>query len=326
MGPSVFYNYGVGPLYVKWARDMEAAQEPGGLVPTTAPEYTFFGGNFRDSPEWGSAMIQVPWLLRQWTGDAAPLAEHYDAMSEYAVYLAERAGGDGVIAHGLGDWYDVGPAFPGESQLTSKGVTATATQALNLDVLTATATLLGRPAEARAWAGRRFDTFGAFNRAFWKPEEEHYDTGSQTAQAMPLFVGLVPPGRRDAALATLVADVVGRGYHPTAGDVGHRYLVQALAAAGRSDVVYGLATQTEAPSYGAQLLAGATTLTEAWDANPVQSQNHFMLGHIEEWFYSGLAGLPPRRARVAAVRGRPRGRGRPGERPRDLPDAPTARR
>ena len=36
---------------------------------------------------------------------------------------------------------------------------------------------------------------------------------------------------------------------------------------------------------------GATTLTEAWDANPDSSQNHFMLGHGEEWAYRGLAGI-----------------------------------
>ena len=304
MGPSVFYNYAVAPLYAKWTEDMVEAQEPGGLVPTTAPEYTFFGGNFRDSPEWGSAVVQVPWLLRVWAGDDAPLREHYGAMTQYADYLAERAGDDGVVRYGLGDWYDIGPAFPGESQLTSKGVTATATQAANLAVLAETAALLGRDGEARLWRGRRFDLFGAFNRAFWDREAGHYDTGSQTAQAMPLVLGLVPTGRQPEALQMLVADVVGRGYHPTAGDVGHRYLVQALHAAGRSDVLWELATQTEAPSYGAQLLAGATTLTEAWDANPVQSQNHFMLGHLEEWFWGGLAGLQPlapgwRRFRVA---------------------------
>jgi len=36
---------------------------------------------------------------------------------------------------------------------------------------------------------------------------------------------------------------------------------------------------------------GATSLTEAWDAGPESSQNHFMLGHIMEWFYSDLAGI-----------------------------------
>ena len=293
MGPSIFYNYDVTSLYAKWTRDMADAQLPSGLVTTTAPEYTFFGGNFRDSPEWGSALVQVPWLVRQWDGDPALLAEHYGAMGRYADYLASRAEADGTIRYGLGDWYDIGPNFPGESQLTSKGITATATQAANLQVLAATARLLGRTGEAQAWRTRGLDLRRAFNRAFWKPDVEHYDTGSQTAQAMPLVTGLVPAARQPETLQTLIDDVVGRGYHPTAGDVGHRYLIQALQAAGRSDVVWELATQTAVPSYGAQLLAGATTLTEAWDANPVQSQNHFMLGHIEEWFYAGLGGLRP---------------------------------
>ncbi len=49
--------------------------------------------------------------------------------------------------------------------------------------------------------------------------------------------------------------------------------------------------RTDSPSYGYQLARGATTLTEAWDTNPDSSQNHFMLGHGEEWFYRGLAGI-----------------------------------
>jgi hypothetical protein len=50
-------------------------------------------------------------------------------------------------------------------------------------------------------------------------------------------------------------------------------------------------SRTDTPSYGYQLAQGATTLTEAWDANPQDSQNHFMLGEAEEWFYRGLAGI-----------------------------------
>ena len=50
-------------------------------------------------------------------------------------------------------------------------------------------------------------------------------------------------------------------------------------------------SRTDSPSYGYQLKRGATTLTEAWDTNPRSSQNHFMLGHAEEWFYRGLAGI-----------------------------------
>jgi hypothetical protein len=92
-------------------------------------------------------------------------------------------------------------------------------------------------------------------------------------------------------LANLVADIRNHENHTTAGDVGFHFVVQALLAGGRSDVVYDMLSRTDSPSYGYQLKMGATTLTEAWDTNPNSSQNHFMLGHAEEWFYRGLAGL-----------------------------------
>jgi hypothetical protein len=36
---------------------------------------------------------------------------------------------------------------------------------------------------------------------------------------------------------------------------------------------------------------GATSLTESWAALETVSNNHLMLGHLMEWFYSGLAGI-----------------------------------
>ena len=94
-----------------------------------------------------------------------------------------------------------------------------------------------------------------------------------------------------AALDHLVRDVRQRGNAVTSGDIGYRYLLQALAAGGRSDVIFDMASRTDTPSYGYQLKKGATALAEAWDANPKLSQNHCMLGHIEEWFYRSLAGI-----------------------------------
>ena len=47
----------------------------------------------------------------------------------------------------------------------------------------------------------------------------------------------------------------------------------------------------DGPGYAFQLKMGATSLTEAWDTNSGSSQNHCMLGHIEEWFYRGLGGI-----------------------------------
>ena len=53
------------------------------------------------------------------------------------------------------------------------------------------------------------------------------------------------------------------------------------------------------PGYGYQLAKGATALTESWQALPTVSNNHLMLGHLMEWFYSGLAGIKQAESSVA---------------------------
>jgi hypothetical protein len=110
---------------------------------------------------------------------------------------------------------------------------------------------------------------------------------------MPLAIGLAPESARTGLISNLVADIRHAGNHTTAGDIGYSYVLEALLNAGRSDVIYEMATQTTPPSYAAQLAAGATSLTEAWDADPHSSQNHLMLGHMDEWFFAGLAGIRP---------------------------------
>ena len=56
-------------------------------------------------------------------------------------------------------------------------------------------------------------------------------------------------------------------------------------------MIFDINNQSDKPGYGMQLKRGATSLTEAWDAAPGSSQNHFMLGQIQEWFYHDLAGI-----------------------------------
>ena len=56
-------------------------------------------------------------------------------------------------------------------------------------------------------------------------------------------------------------------------------------------MIFDINNQSDKPGYGMQLKSGATSLTEAWDAGPGSSQDHFMLGQIQEWFYHDLAGI-----------------------------------
>jgi hypothetical protein len=288
----IMYNYEVPRLYAKISQDMRESQLDNGLVPDVAPEYTKFTAGFRDSPEWGSACALNPWHVWQMYGDRRLMKRQYDVMRRYVDYLAGTAK-DHIVSHGLGDWYDIGPRGPGASQLTSTGLTATAIYYADLQVVAEAARSLVRADDARHYAECAAQVRVAFNRRFFDPKANRYDRGSQTAQAMPLVLGLAEPAHRAAVLANLVRDIRARGNRVTAGDVGFMYVVRALDDGGRGDVLYDMVCQADGPGYADQLRKGATTLTEAWDANPASSQNHCMLGHAEEWFYSGLAGIVP---------------------------------
>lgn len=294
-GPALRYEWGLDALYTKCLTDIADAQTANGMVPSIAPEFVKFGGDgdadpFRNSPEWGSALILSPWQQYQFSGDLELLRRHYDGMKRYVAYLGTKAK-DHILDFGLGDWYDIGPRPPGPSQLTPKALTATAFYQHDAAILAQIARLLNRPDEAWAYAALAEQIRIAFNRAFFDPAANQYATGSQCANAVALVMGLVDGSRREAVLANIVADVRKNGL--TAGDVGYRYLLRALADGGRSDVIFAMNHQSEKPGYGYQLARGATSLTEAWDARPDSSQNHFMLGQINEWFYHDLAGIQP---------------------------------
>ena len=290
VGSSLHYNYDIHRLALKCINDMRLAQTAEGLIPEIAPEFTKFGDPFRDSPEWGSNGIILPWYVYQWYGDKQVLADNYDMMQRYLNYLATKATGH-ILTEGLGDWYDQGPKAPGYSQQTPKGITATAFYYYDLDIAAKVAVLLGKPGDAAAYQKLAALVRQAYNQMFFNPQTKQYGTGSQTANAISVYMGLVQQMDKAAVINNIIADLRQRGNALTAGDIGFRYLLRVLDDAGRSDVIFDMNSRSDVPGYGYQLAHGATSLTESWAALPAVSNNHFMLGHIMEWFYSGLAGI-----------------------------------
>jgi hypothetical protein len=289
-GPSLRYEFDLAVLYTKGMNDMADSQAEDGLIPDIAPEYVQFQRGFRDSPEWGSAFLLCAWQQYEWTGDRELLRRHYAGMQRYVAYLGSRSQSH-IVSHGLGDWYDLGPKPPGVAQLTPVPLTATAFYYADAAVLAKIARVLGNAGDAGKYEELAGSIGKAFNQRFFDSARDQYAQGSQCANSMPLAMGLVEPAHRAAVLNAVVEDVRSRGNALTAGDIGYRYLLRALAEGGRSDVIFAMNNQSARPGYGYQLKEGATSLTEAWDAARSSSQNHFMLGHIMEWFYHDLAGI-----------------------------------
>ena len=109
--------------------------------------------------------------------------------------------------------------------------------------------------------------------------------------AMPLCVGLVYEQYKKEVLKNLVDSIYANNKALTAGDIGFHFLIKALDDGGASQLVYEMNNRDDVPGYGYQLKKNATALTESWPALEIVSNNHLMLGHLMEWFYSGLAGI-----------------------------------
>jgi len=291
MAPALLYNYDLRTFLPKIIGDIREAQTGAGMIPGIAPEYHAFRPEWRDLPVWGSAGVLLPSFALQWYGDRQPLTDSYQVMKRYAEYLDSKST-NGILRFGLNDWYDIG-SRNARGKLTPLGLTATAVQYENWRVLERAAGLLGRTADVKQFSAMAERTRDAFQKEFYDSAAVTYGTGSQTSLGMPLTIGLAPPAARENLLEKLIADIRQKNNHTTSGEVGFPYVVRALVKAGRSDVLYDMATRTDPPSYGAQLGTGATTLTESWVAGRGGSQNHFMLGHLDEWFFSGLGGIRP---------------------------------
>ena len=283
-GPSLRYNFDLSTLMSKMVGDMADSQRPDGLVPSTCPDFPQWGeGAFTNPPEWGSACIAVPWQQYEFDGDLSLLRRDYDTMKRYVDYLSVRAN-DHIVNFGLGDWYD--NQHEGPSTLTPIGLTATAFYDFDCRTLARIARLVGRPEDAARDNDLAAQIRAAYNQKFFHADTNNYATGSQASNAFSLAMDMVAPDRRAAVLENLVSDMQAKG--TTAGEVSLRYVLEALADGGHSDLIattYG----TDKSGYGLQVKQGQTSLTEGWNGDA--SQDHFMFGQINEWFFRDLAGI-----------------------------------
>ena len=124
------------------------------------------------------------------------------------------------------------------------------------------------------------------NDAYYKD----YQSGklTQANQAIPLCFGLVPDEYINEVQNSLIK--LCEGKHLECGEIGLVYILRALAASNRNDIIYNMILQDTHPSYLRFVKTGETTLPEFW-RDDARSRNHDMMGHIMEWFFTEAAGI-----------------------------------
>lgn len=270
------------------------AQESSGLVPSTVPELVVFDtfpwkGDrlaFRDDPNWGRAIVELPWQLYRHYGAVAPLRRAYPAALRYLDYLRSRSK-DGLLNFGLGDWIELDDTTP-RSLVATHGLAAA--------FLTASrsAAALGDHARAAAFGQDAQRTWTAMRSAFMH-KDGTWGSGSQGSWALGWSDPFASAEEREHCVAGLRAAIDAADGAITVGEIALPWFIRALTDHGDADLLLRTLSRSDAAGYGYQIASGATALTESWagpDASHgVASQNHFMLGMIDAWLIGDVAGL-----------------------------------
>jgi alpha-L-rhamnosidase len=292
---SIQSNFDVSAYLRGMQRQMLESQQPDGLIPGTAPEFPIFGGGYRDDVNWGGAFILTPYELWKTYDDTATMAEYYEPMQDYLSYVRAQVK-DGLLVSGLGDW------IAGDTT-TPKDATGTYGLWVIADKLGQMAAELGHEDDAADYRQLATSLGEAFHSKFYNPTTKSYTnagpagtTGSQTLDALPLAMGIVPAKDKEAVLDDLEKRI--RHYHPGAngagphmsgGTVGLQPTYRVLMDNGRGELLWDVIQEPTAPSYANFVTQGRTTIPESWDF--AGSQNHMILLQVDEWFNAGLAGI-----------------------------------
>jgi alpha-L-rhamnosidase len=277
---SISYNFDMASWWPKVSLDTHDAQYDNGYVPNVAPHHVTFSEYWDNDPSWGGSTILVPYRSYKFYGDKSGIEAAYPTMVRLMDYYKTRSTDNLIDINCLGDWgaYD---------KATSVRYTINCTYYALARAMEETAGVLGYPADESAYGKLAGDIRTAINTKYCSGGV--YDAGTQADYAMALYYGIVPDEDRAQCLSRLMATVKKASYHITTGEVALKPLFMSLADGGYNDILYYMTTRTDIPSYGYFIQQGCTTLPEFWDLSG--SLNHCMMGHIEEWFYSGIGGI-----------------------------------
>ncbi len=292
------WNLDMSRFYTKWMRDIRDCQGSDGATRDVNPS----NGWGPASPAWGDACVIVPWQVYRHYGDTRIIEENYGCMAGWIGYMTAHSKDNLFERDGYGDWISVVPS--------PKTPISAGYYYYDCALLSQMARAIGKSQEATEFAEMAYRIREAFNAKFLNKDTNQYPGGTQSANLLPLFFGLVPEHRIEAVVGNVVKDIVSRRMHLTTGFLGTGYINPVLTRTGNHDVAWRLAAQSTYPSWGYMVTKDATTVWELWNSDTagpgMNSRNHFCLGAVGEWYYEALAGITPEEPGFRVIRIQPR--------------------
>ena len=306
--PTACANFDARAFLTSWLADLALAQAPDGQVPSTVPNI-IHGHPFEyGGVGWADAATLVPWALYEAYGDRDVLVRQYPSMRAWVEWGASRLEADGVWRGDfhLGDWLDPNaPPDKPEQATTDRDFIASAYLSFSAGKLAESARVLGLAEDAASYAALS----ARVAESAWAQWRD-IAVRTQTGCALAIAFGIAPPGEVAGVGARLAALVDAAGGRIGTGFLGTPVVLPALTLAGQHEAAWRLLMNREAPGWLFQVLHGATTTWERWDAirpdgtiasgamdagdaESMTSFNHYAYGSVGAWLYRTLAGIAP---------------------------------
>ncbi|MDR1866236.1 MAG: glycoside hydrolase family 78 protein [Bacteroidales bacterium] len=250
------------------------------------------------SPDWGTAVVQLPWFTYLYYGNARALEVHYPEMKQWVDHIAALADGH-IVPYGLGDWCP-----PGGNQTIDCPIplSSTAFHYYDASIVAQVAAILDKKDDAAYYRHLKEQIGKALTDKFYDSTNKTF--GSQTADAMALDFGFAPVADRKAVSDAIVRNIEEKYNHFFhTGIFGMGRIGQALSRNGNSEAAWKTFTKKGENSFEWMWTnADATTL---WEILPIHEEskavclkgnsslNHPMLGGYDTWFYEDIAGIRP---------------------------------
>lgn len=291
------YNANVLNFYADYVQELADTQREDGAVADMAPRTLGYvedngkGGNGGNNG-WGDAIVIITWNLYQQYGTTRIIEDSYEGMCKWAEYLVSNST----------DWIRPDSGYGDHLTLSdpARDCVNTAWSAHSCELLSKMAAVTGRDEDAV----RFMEYHDSFKKAWIENFVQEdgtttYDT--QTTYVMGLAFDLFPENLRESAADRLAVIIEWNQNHLSTGFAGLSFLNPTLCDIGRDDLAYALLEQEEAPGWLYNVLRGATTSWEDWNAYSVQNEvgdyyikgslNHFAYGSVAEWMYRYSAGI-----------------------------------
>jgi len=283
------YDFDSEEFYWNWWKSMRDAQQANGFLEPVMPQIDVPVPGY-NGPWWAGMIVYTPWYLYTYYGERAYLEEAYPAMQAFMNYMASQADADKVVSWGLGEWGEVGTVggFPSR---TAVPITSTCAYYLYATILQRSAEILGHSADAAAYANLAKQIKDGFNRRFLNPSTGQVGSISdtQTAQILPLYLGMIPDDKKQLVLNRLVANIGERNHHASTGFVGTIFLLLGLPEVGQAELAHRIIMQQDFPSWNTLVANGVQM--ETWNGGQVQMPS--LGGPIGAYLYQILGGIRP---------------------------------